>query len=161
MGHLAFVGSHRVNGVSALHTDLMRKTVFHDLHALYPDRIVNKTNGITFRRWLMLANPELVKVLRKVCGDIVLDNPAYLTRLADSAGDPALHALIDDAKHRNKVALARLIANRLGLRVDPHAIFDVQIKRVHEYKRQLLNLLETVAMYDAIRADPTGTGCRG
>src|SRR5712691_9741061 len=155
MGHLAFIGSHRVNGVSALHTDLMRKTVFHDLHALYPERIVNKTNGITFRRWLLQANPELVKVLRKTCGDIVLDNPAYLSRFADHAGDRVLHKAVDNAKHVNKRALSRLIANRWGLRVDPHALFDVQIKRVHEYKRQLLNILETVAMYDAIRADPT------
>src|SRR6267154_265671 len=155
MGHLAFVGSHRVNGVSALHTELMRKTVFHDLHTLYPERIVNKTNGITFRRWLLQANPELVKVLRKVCGDAVLDDPAHLTGFADHADDRALHKAVGNAKLVNKRALSRLIANRLGLRVDPHAMFDVQIKRVHEYKRQLLNLLETVAMYDAIRADPT------
>jgi starch phosphorylase len=143
-----------VNGVSALHTDLMRQTVFRDLHAVYPDRIVNKTNGITFRRWLMQANPDLVKILRKVCGDIVLDDPAFLVRFGDHANDPALQALVDNAKHRNKMALSKVIAGRLGLRVDPHAIFDVQIKRVHEYKRQLLNLLETVAHYDAIRADP-------
>ena len=155
MGHLAFVGSHHVNGVSALHTDLMKQTVFRDLHALYPERIVNKTNGITFRRWLMQANPALTKILKHVCGDAVLDDPAHLIHLADRADDPAVHTLIQDAKHRNKLALSRLIANRLGLRVDPHAIFDVQIKRVHEYKRQLLNLLETVAMYDAIRADPS------
>ena len=155
MGHLAFVGSHRVNGVSALHTDLMRKTVFHDLHALYPERIVNKTNGITFRRWLLQANPELVKILRSVCGDAVVENPSRLTRFADCADDCALHQAVGNAKLVNKRALSRLIANRLGLRVDPHALFDVQIKRVHEYKRQLLNLLETVAMYGAIRADPT------
>src|SRR5882757_7399918 len=114
MGHLAFVGSHRVNGVSALHTDLMRKTVFHDLHALYPERIVNKTNGITFRRWLLQANPELVKVLRKVCGDVVLDNPACLARLADHADDRALQKVVASAKLANKRALSRLIANRLG-----------------------------------------------
>jgi len=71
MGHLAFVGSHRINGVSALHTDLMRKTVFRELHAMHPDRIVNKTNGITFRRWLLQANPDLTRVLREVCGDAV------------------------------------------------------------------------------------------
>jgi starch phosphorylase len=154
MGHLAFVGSHHVNGVSALHTDLMRQTVFRDLHAVYPDRIVNKTNGITFRRWLMQANPDLTKILRKVCGDIVLDDPAFLARFADRADDPEIHVLVDAAKHRNKMALSKVISGRLGLRVDPNAIFDVQIKRVHEYKRQLLNLLETVALYDAIRAEP-------
>ena len=125
MGHLAFVGSHRVNGVSALHSDLMRKTVFRDLHALYPDRIVNKTNGITFRRWLLQANPELVKVLRSVCGDDIVENPMHLARLADCADDRALHKAVGNAKLVNKRALSRLIANRLGLRVDPHAMFDV------------------------------------
>jgi starch phosphorylase len=154
MGHLAFVGSHRVNGVSALHTDLMRKTVFRQLHALYPERIVNKTNGITFRRWLLQANPALTQVARSVCGDGVLDDPGRLVRLADHASATGLQALVEDAKYRNKVALSRLIANRMGLRVDPHAMFDVQIKRVHEYKRQLLNLLETVAIYNALRTKP-------
>ena len=155
MGHLAFVGSHRVNGVSALHTELMRQTVFRDLHALYPERIVNKTNGIAFRRWLMQANPNLVEVLRKNCGDGVLDDPEKLAQLADRADDRGLQISIENAKRRNKAALARLISDRTGLRVDPRALFDVHIKRVHEYKRQLLNVLETVAMYDAIRAQPT------
>jgi glycogen phosphorylase len=154
MGHLAFVGSHRVNGVSALHTELMRKTVFRDLHALYPDRIVNKTNGITFRRWLLQANPELTRVLCEVCGDTVLDDPTQLARLADHAEDRAIQERVRAAKRANKVALVRLIGERLDLRVDPDALFDVQIKRIHEYKRQLLNLLETVALYQAIRAEP-------
>jgi starch phosphorylase len=155
MGHLAFVGSHKINGVSALHTDLMRKTVFRDLHALYPDRIVNKTNGVTFRRWLMQANPALTKVLRTVCGEGILDDPRLLVRLADKAEDCELHELLAAAKRSNKIALARLIAERLGFPVDPTALFDVQIKRIHEYKRQLLNALETVALYQAIKADPS------
>jgi starch phosphorylase len=154
MGHLAFVGSHRINGVSALHTELMRKTVFRDLHALHPDRIVNKTNGITFRRWLLQANPGLTKVLREVCGDTVLDDPAEIARLADRAEDSGVHELIGAAKRANKLALARFIVERLDLRVDQDALFDVQIKRIHEYKRQLLNLLETVALYQEIRAEP-------
>ena len=114
MGHLAFVGSHRVNGVSALHTDLMRNTVFRDLHALYPDRIVNKTNGITFRRWLMQANPGLVQLLREVCGDAVLDDPSLIARLADHADDSALHARVAAVKRANKVAFSRLIYDRMG-----------------------------------------------
>jgi len=154
MGHLAFVGSHRTNGVSALHTNLMRKTVFHDLNAVYPDRIVNKTNGITFRRWLLQANPDLTRILREVCGDAVLDDPAQIVRLADHAEDRGLQERVRAAKRANKVALARLIVERLDLYVDPDALFDVQIKRIHEYKRQLLNLLETVALYHAIRAEP-------
>jgi len=155
MGHLAFVGSHRVNGVSALHTGLMRETVFKDLHALYPDRIVNKTNGVTFRRWLLQANPALVNVLRDVCGDAVPDDPSLLIKLADASGDASVRERIAAAKRANKVALSRLVAERVGVGIDPHALFDVQIKRIHEYKRQLLNILETVAEYLAIRDAPT------
>ena len=156
MGHLAFVGSHRVNGVSALHTDLMRKTVFNHLHELYPDRIVNKTNGITFRRWLMQANPGLTKLLREVCGEVVLDEPAAIARLADHVDDRGLQQRVAAVKRANKVALARLVNDRVGLYIDPDALFDVQIKRIHEYKRQLLNLLETIALYAAIREKPNG-----
>ncbi len=155
MGHLAFVGSHRTNGVSALHTNLMRKTVFRELHAMYPDRIVNKTNGITFRRWLLQANPDLARILREVCSDAVLDDPSQMVRLANHAEDRGIQERVRAAKRTNKVALARLIVERLDLSVDPDALFDVQIKRIHEYKRQLLNLLETVALYHAIRAEPT------
>jgi len=155
MGHLAFVGSHRTNGVSALHTNLMRQTVFRELHAVYPDRIVNKTNGITFRRWLLQANPDLTRVLCEVCSDAVLDDPTQISRLADHADDAAIQERIRAAKRVNKIALARLIGERLTLRVNPDALFDVQIKRIHEYKRQLLNLLETVALYHAMKAEPT------
>jgi len=154
MGHLAFVGAHRINGVSALHTDLMRKTVFRDLHAIYPDRIVNKTNGITFRRWLLQANSDLTGILREVCGDAVLDDFSHMIRLADHAEDPGIGERIRQAKRANKTALTRLIGARLDLLVDPDALFDVQIKRIHEYKRQLLNVLGTVALYHAIRAEP-------
>ncbi len=154
MGPLAFLGSHRVNGVSVLHTELMRTTVFKGFHQLYPDRIVDKTNGITFRRWLHQANPRLTRLLCDVCGGEILDDPALLGCLAGHAGDPALRQRLAAVKHANKRALARLVRDRLGLRLDPAALFDVQIKRIHEYKRQLLNLLETVARYLAIRAEP-------
>jgi glycogen phosphorylase len=154
MGHLAFVGSHCTNGVSALHTSLMRKTVFRELHAIYPGRIVNKTNGITFRRWLLQSNPNLTNLLRDVCGDAVLDDPAQMVRLAEQAEDRGLQERIRAAKRANKLALARLIVERLDVSVDPDALFDIHIKRIHEYKRQLLNVLETVALYQAIRAEP-------
>jgi starch phosphorylase len=154
MGQLAFVGSHRINGVSAMHSDLMKETVFHDLNHLYPGRITNKTNGITFRRWLMLANPGLTGLLREVCGEAVLDDPSLLAGLEPLAGDNAFQQQFRVVKHRNKIALARLIGERLGVQIDPGALFDVQIKRIHEYKRQLLNLLETVALYHAIKDDP-------
>ena len=154
MGHLAFVGSHHVNGVSALHTDLMRQTVFRNLHALYPDRIVNKTNGITFRRWLHQANSGLTQVLVDACGPAVLDDPERLEGLSRFADDASLREELAQVRLRNKSALAQLTRERVGVRIDPNALFDVQIKRIHEYKRQLLNLLETIALYRAIRAEP-------
>ncbi|WP_428980979.1 glycogen/starch/alpha-glucan phosphorylase [Lichenibacterium dinghuense] len=154
MGTLAFIGSHRINGVSALHTDLMRQTVFRDLNTLYPDRINNKTNGITFRRWLMEANPALTAILVDVLGKGVLDDPSRLERLADHADDRALQARLKAAKRDNKATLAKIIAARTGVQVEPGALFDIQIKRIHEYKRQHLNLLETIALYNAIRAEP-------
>src|SRR3982075_2150404 len=154
MGQLAFVGSHRINGVSAMHSDLMKETVFHDLNHLYPGRITNKTNGITFRRWLMGANPGLTNLLREGCGEAVLDDPSLLSRLEPLAGDNAFQQRFRAVKHHNKVVLARLIGERLNVQVDPGALFDVQIKRIHEYKRQLLNILETVALYHAMKDDP-------
>jgi starch phosphorylase len=154
MGTLAFLGSHNVNGVSALHTDLMRQTVFRSLHALYPDRIVNKTNGITFRRWLFTANPRLTGLLQDAIGPAIMDDPMALERLAPLADDTAMHEMLIAARRANKVALGALIAERLGIVIDPDALIDVHIKRIHEYKRQLLNILETVALYNAIRARP-------
>jgi starch phosphorylase len=155
MGHLAFVGSGRTNGVSAMHTGLLRQTVFRDLQLLYPERIVNVTNGITFRRWLYQANPGLTGLLSQACGEDIRDNPAAIGRFAAMAEDGALHERLRAVKRANRLTLARLIHERLGFRVDPGAMFDVQIKRIHEYKRQLLNILETVALYNAMRADPT------
>jgi starch phosphorylase len=154
MGQLAFVGSHRINGVSAMHSDLMKETVFHDLNYLYPGRITNKTNGITFRRWLMLANPKLTDLVRATCGEAVLDDPSRLAHLETYAGDSEFQQQFRAVKHHNKVALARLIGERLGVQADPGALFDVQIKRIHEYKRQLLNVLETIALYHAIKDEP-------
>lgn len=154
MGYLAFVGSHRINGVSAMHSELMKETVFRDLHRLYPDRITNKTNGITFRRWLMLANPGLTDLLREACGDALLDDPTRLTLLERYAGDAAFQQRFSRVKHHNKTALAKLIYERLGIETEAGALFDVQIKRIHEYKRQLLNILEAIALYQAMRDEP-------
>ncbi len=154
MGHLAFVGSHRVNGVSALHTELMRRTVFKDLHAVYPARIVNETNGITFRRWLHQANPALTSLLASTCGEGILDDPDLIAGFAAHAQDGAAQERFAAIRNDNKVSLAKRIRERLDIRVDPRAMFDVQIKRIHEYKRQLLNLLETISLYREMRADP-------
>jgi len=154
MGHLAFIGSHAINGVSALHTDLMKTTTFRDLNRVYPGRIQNKTNGITFRRWLHQANPGLKELLVEVCGEGVLDNPERIHKLADYADDPEIQERVRKIKFANKTVLSRIVSERVNVSVDPNALFDVQIKRQHEYKRQLLNLLETVALYNAIRANP-------
>jgi starch phosphorylase len=155
MGHLAFVGSHKVNGVSALHSDLLKKTVFADFQRIAPDRITNKTNGITFRRWLHQANPGLTALLVDAVGPAVLDDEAALEALRPLAEDSAFRDRFAAVKRANKQALAALVQDRLQLRLDPGAIFDVQIKRIHEYKRQLLNVLEAVALYDEIRSQPT------
>ncbi|MFM9842345.1 MAG: glycogen/starch/alpha-glucan phosphorylase [Dongiaceae bacterium] len=154
MGQLAFVGSHKVNGVSALHTDLMKVTVFKHLNALYPGRINNKTNGITPRRWLQQVNPGLTRLLCETVGERLRDDVDALKELERVAGDPAFQERFAQVKHANKVKLANLIAQRLGIPIDPAALFDVQIKRIHEYKRQLLNVLEAIAQYNAIRAHP-------
>ncbi len=155
MGHLAFIGSHRINGVSALHTELMRETVFRDLNKILPGRIVNKTNGISFRRWLYQANPRLTELITSTIGPEVLDDAMQLKRLEPLAADSALHEQLEKVRRSNKVALARVIAERLGVSVDPSALFDVHIKRIHEYKRQLLNLLDTIALFNAMRAQPS------
>ena len=154
MANLAFVGAHSVNGVAALHTELMKETVFTDLHRLYPARINNKTNGVTPRRWLQQCNPGLTKVIRDAIGEDFLDDAARLSELNALAADAALGERIAEVKHANKVALVSHIKATMGLRLNPYAMFDVQIKRIHEYKRQLLNLIETVALYDQIRSHP-------
>jgi starch phosphorylase len=154
MGHLAFVGSHRTNGVSALHTTLMRQTVFRDLDRAAPGRFVNMTNGISFRRWLFEANPALTRLLEGTLGEIVLDDPDRLTGLERFAEDANFVQHYAAIKRANKEGLARCIHDEVGVTVDPAAMFDVQIKRIHEYKRQLLNILETIALYLAIRLEP-------
>ncbi len=154
MANLAFAGSHSVNGVAALHTQLMKKTVFADLHTLYPTRINNKTNGITPRRWLQQCNPGLTALIRDAIGDGFLDDAEKLIDLDVFADDSGFRERFSSVKRSNKVALANHIKETMGLRVDPDAMFDVQIKRIHEYKRQLLNIIETVALYDQIRSHP-------
>ena len=154
MGNLAFIGSHSVNGVSALHTDLMKVTVFADLHTLYPTRINNKTNGITPRRWLMQCNPGLTSLIRDAIGDKFLDDTEALVELDKFADDASFREKFAAVKRTNKVALANLVGSRMGIRLDPSALFDIQIKRIHEYKRQLLNIVEAVALYDQIRSHP-------
>jgi glycogen phosphorylase len=157
MAHLAFLGSHCVNGVSQLHTELLRQTVFHDLAKTTPTRLVNKTNGITFRRWLYEANPALTRLLVDNLGERVLDDPACLQELAQYASDANFVARYSQARMANKTRLVNGLRALTGIQVQPHALFDVHIKRIHEYKRQLLNILETIALFQAIRARPDAT----
>ena len=154
MGNLAFIGSHHVNGVSELHTELMAQTVFSDLHRVYPGRIVNMTNGITPRRWLYNCNEELSNLITEAIGDGWIGDLEQLTGLSSQVDDSAFLDAFALAKRTNKERLAAGIRQLTGMRVSPDALFDVQIKRIHEYKRQLLNALQTVARYQAILDDP-------
>jgi len=154
MGDLAFITAHRVNGVSALHTELVKKNLFPELDALHPGRVVNVTNGITPRRWLRMANPALSGLITRAIGpgwEADLDRLRGLEPLAD---DPGFRADFAAAKAANKAALGRWLRDTQGLTPNPEAIFDVQVKRVHEYKRQLLNILQAVAHWQRLRENP-------
>ncbi|NNG05665.1 MAG: glycogen/starch/alpha-glucan phosphorylase [Inquilinus sp.] len=155
MGNLAFLGSHRVNGVSALHSGLMKETVFADLHRRFPDRITNVTNGITPRRWLHQCNPGLSGLISGRIGDDWVGDLECIAEIRPLADDAGFRDAFATAKQANKDRLAAHIAATVGVTVDPAALFDVQIKRIHEYKRQLLNLLHTAALYAEICDDPT------
>jgi starch phosphorylase len=157
MGHLAFVGSAKINGVSELHTDLMQKSVFRELDRTFPGRIVNKTNGITFRRWLFQANPRLTELLTDTIGKRFLDDADDLRRIEHHADDAGLLERFAAARKFNKHQLCCAIRDQTGIVADPAALFDVHIKRIHEYKRQLLNILEAIALFHAIRAEPWKT----
>jgi starch phosphorylase len=154
MAALAIVASHTVNGVSALHSRLMVDTIFADYARLWPERFTNVTNGVTPRRWLEQANPGLAALLDERIGEGWRRDLRQLQRLREQASDPALGRRFLAVKRDNKQRLAALIRHELGLAVDPAGLFDVQVKRIHEYKRQLLNLLHVVARYQAIVANP-------
>ncbi len=151
MSHLAVIGSHRVNGVSRVHTELMKRTMFADFDRFFPDAFVNITNGVTPRRWLHAANPELSALITAEIGPGWLRDLFELRRLAPLADDTAFRARFRAVKRHNKERLAQLIAERLHITVDPASLFDVHVKRFHEYKRQLLNLLHVVTRYNRIR----------
>ncbi len=154
MGELSFIMAHKVNGVSALHTELVKQTLFSDLHGTYPDRIINQTNGITPRRWLYSCNSELSTLITSNLGDQWPNNLDQLAALADFAEDSGFQDAFRAAKANNKRRMAEWIKQRDGIIINPEALFDVQIKRIHEYKRQLMNLLETVALWNEIRDNP-------
>jgi len=154
MAHLSIVGSHKVNGVSALHSDLLIKTIFADFAVLWPDRFTNMTNGVTPRRWLSQANPGLAGLLDARIGSgwrLHLDELKKIEPLRDDAGFRAEFMAI---KRANKARLAAYIERHAGVKVSPDSLFDVQVKRIHEYKRQLLNVLHVITRYQAIVANP-------
>jgi len=154
MGELSFVMAHKVNGVSALHTDLMKTTVFKELHGLYPDRIVNQTNGVTPRRWMLSCNPRLSGLITETIGDGWVGDLEKLSGLEKSVGDAGFMEAYGKAKRDNKVQLSNWLQSAHGVKTDPDALFDVQIKRIHEYKRQHLNILEAIALWQEIRENP-------
>ena len=148
MAHLATVGSHAVNGVAALHTELLKRGVLRDFYELYPERFHNVTNGVTPRRWMAGCNPDLTQLITDAIGDAwIRDAEAHLPRLEPFADDAAFRESWRRVRRTNKVALANEIQRRAGVQVDPDSMFDVQVKRIHEYKRQHLNALHMLTRY--------------
>ncbi len=154
MAYLAVLASHKVNGVSALHSELMQQSIFADFAALFPERFHNKTNGVTPRRWLAQANPPLSRLIDDSIGRGWRRHLEQLEGLRRFADDPAFGAQFRAAKLANKQRLADWVAARLGIALDPASLFDVQVKRIHEYKRQLLNVLHVITRYNRIVANP-------
>jgi starch phosphorylase len=156
MGELAFVMAHSVNGVSALHSELVKETVFADLHKAYPKRILNQTNGITPRRWLHSCNPALRDLITDTIGTGWQSDLEKLSGLNAHLDDASFQEAFRAAKVANKERLAHWLKDRNGVTLDTSAMFDIQIKRIHEYKRQHMNILETIALWNEIRDNPTG-----
>ncbi|MBU1238195.1 glycogen/starch/alpha-glucan phosphorylase, partial [Myxococcota bacterium] len=154
MANLAIVGSHAVNGVSALHSELIKQKLFADFHALWPEKFQNKTNGITQRRWLKLANPLLSDLIEKNIGEAWVNDLFQLRQLSELTTDEAFLAQWKAVKLQNKKILAEYILQHNGVAVDPHSMFDIQVKRIHEYKRQILNVLHILTRYNRIKANP-------
>jgi glycogen phosphorylase len=154
MAHLAIVGSHSTNGVAAIHSDLLRRVTVKDLAEVFPERFNNKTNGVTPRRWLLLANPALAQSISAAIGEGWITDLAQLKKLEPLADDAGFRDAVRQAKRQAKSRFAQWLHATSGVSVDPDSIFDGQIKRIHEYKRQLLNALRIVVLYDRLRQDP-------
>lgn len=154
MAHLAVIGSFSVNGVAELQSQLLQERVLSDFYQLWPEKFNNKTNGVTLRRFVRLANPLLSQLLDKTIGTGWLTNADRLKLLEKHVDKPAFQAAWDKVKRENKLRLARVIEERLGLEVDPNSMFDVMVKRLHEYKRQLLKALHIITLYHRIKANP-------
>ena len=154
MAYLAVIGSHSVNGVAELHSKLLQSTLFKDFYELWPERFNNKTNGITPRRWLLKANPGLADLITDKIGDAWITDLTQLKRLEAFAGDRDFQQRVMAVKHNNKVRLAELIRREMGVKINVDSMFDVQIKRLHEYKRQMLNALDIMHQYFELKSNP-------
>lgn len=154
MAHLACVGSHTINGVAALHSDLLKQTVLKDFHELWPEKLTNVTNGVTPRRWMVLSNPQLADLITQKIGDRWITHLEDLKQLEPLAEDSTFRAAWRQVKHRRKQILAELILDRTGITVNPDSLFDIQVKRIHEYKRQHLNVLHIITLYNRLKQNP-------
>ena len=154
MANLSVVGSHAVNGVSKLHSDILTKTIFHDFYKMTPWKFTNVTNGVVHRRWLNTANPKLASLLDELIGSEFREDASNLSKLTAFKDDATVLAEINAIKYANKERFAHYIFQKSGKRINPDSIFDVQIKRMHEYKRQLLNVMKIIALYNEILENP-------
>ena len=154
MANLCVIGSHSVNGVSALHSEILKETVFNDFYNITPEKFCNVTNGIAFRRWICQSNPALCEYITSLIGDGFITKSEELLKLRDYKDDKKVLAKLDEIKHENKVRFAKIIKKRNGIDINPDSIFDVQVKRLHEYKRQQLNVLNIISEYLMLKENP-------
>lgn len=155
MAWLAIYGSHKVNGVAALHTEILKNKELKDWYELYPEKFLNKTNGITQRRWLLQSNPQLASLITELIGDTWITDLSELKKLEAYLDDEKVLKRILDIKHEKKVELAEFLKRTQGIEINPDSIFDVQIKRLHEYKRQLLNIFQIIGLYNKLKLNPS------
>ena len=155
MAWLAICGSHKVNGVAALHTEILKNKELKDWYELYPEKFLNKTNGITQRRWLLQSNPQLASLITELIGDAWITDLSELKKLEAYLDDEKVLKRILDIKHEKKVELAEFLKRTQGIEINPDSIFDVQIKRLHEYKRQLLNIFQIIGLYNKLKLNPS------
>ncbi|KAH9375028.1 hypothetical protein HPB48_020269 [Haemaphysalis longicornis] len=155
MAHLAIVCSHKINGVAQIHSDILKKDLFKDFYEMYPERFLNKTNGITPRRWLLLCNPSLADLIADKIGEDWIVHLDQLTKLRSLVNDKTFLRDLQKVKQENKMRLCEYLQKTTGLKLNPASMFDMQVKRIHEYKRQLLNCLHIITLYNRIKANPT------
>ena len=154
MANLAIVGSHSINGVAWLHTEILKHRELKDFYEMYPERFNNKTNGITHRRWLIKANRDLADLLVEKIGPEWVENPLQIKKLMDYVDDKEVLKRLGEIKYKRKVEVAEFVKKSYGIQIDPNSIYDIQVKRLHAYKRQLLNIFHIINLYNELKADP-------